>query len=115
MLAWGVAALGTLFHSTPWEARLLPEVAGLHGNWRGVQTERICADSEQIARREHHGTFDDLAVDVSAIAAAEIDEEKLAIIRPLEHGMGTRCPAIGQRESVVIAAPKRPAITDIEG
>lgn len=35
-----VAALGILFHSTPWEARLLPCPSRQAGNWRGVQKER---------------------------------------------------------------------------
>ena len=39
-VAFGCAALGTLFHSTPLEAALLPKPARMHGNWRGVQTER---------------------------------------------------------------------------
>jgi hypothetical protein len=39
-VAFGCAALGTLFHSTPLEALLLPKPPRLHGNWRGVQTER---------------------------------------------------------------------------
>jgi hypothetical protein len=38
--ACALAALGTLFHSTPLEAAWLPALPGLHGNWRGVQTER---------------------------------------------------------------------------
>lgn len=38
--ALACAALGTAFHSTPLEAELLPGPAGMHGNWRGVQTER---------------------------------------------------------------------------
>ncbi|MDJ0852801.1 MAG: hypothetical protein QNK04_30900 [Myxococcota bacterium] len=38
--ALAVAVLGTALHSTPLEARWLPEMAGLHGNWRGVRTER---------------------------------------------------------------------------
>jgi len=33
------AALGTVFHSTPLEA-VLPGPPRMHGNWRGVQTER---------------------------------------------------------------------------
>ena len=35
-----VAALGTVFHSTPLEAVLLDAPRRMHGNWRGVQTER---------------------------------------------------------------------------
>ncbi len=40
MAALGLAALGTLFHSTPLEAMLLEAPRRMHGNWRGVQTER---------------------------------------------------------------------------
>jgi len=35
-----VAALGTLVHSTPLEARLFEKPDRIHGNYRGVQTER---------------------------------------------------------------------------
>jgi hypothetical protein len=35
-----IGVLGTLLHSTPLEAALLPAPRGMHGNWRGVQTER---------------------------------------------------------------------------
>ncbi len=50
----GVAALGTLLHSTPLEARWLPHMAGLHDNWRGVQTERW-----HVARLSTIGDFFD--------------------------------------------------------
>ncbi len=36
----GVALLGTGFHSTPLEAEWLTAPTQMHGNWRGVQTER---------------------------------------------------------------------------
>jgi hypothetical protein len=38
--ALALAALGTVFHSTPLEATLLEAPRRMHGNWRGVQTER---------------------------------------------------------------------------
>lgn len=38
--ALALAAVGTALHSTPLEARLLPAPPRMHGNWRGVQTER---------------------------------------------------------------------------
>jgi hypothetical protein len=38
--ALAVGVLGTLVHSTPLEVRLFAEPERMHGNWRGVQTER---------------------------------------------------------------------------
>ena len=39
-LALLVAVLGTLVHSTPFEEGLFEKPPRMHGNWRGVQTER---------------------------------------------------------------------------
>ncbi|MFT7679026.1 MAG: arabinofuranosyltransferase [Planctomycetota bacterium] len=39
-LALGLAVLGTLVHSTPLEARIMPAVPRNHGTWRGVELER---------------------------------------------------------------------------
>jgi len=51
-MALACAALGTLVHSTPLEAVLLPKPPRMHGNWRGVQTERW-----HVARLREIGRF----------------------------------------------------------
>jgi len=53
----GIALLGTGLHSTPLEAEWLPSPSRMHGNWRGVQTERwhvarLSLIGDFFARRE---------------------------------------------------------------